>query len=343
MTASDVPAVKTTPDVPAVMTAIEIREPGGPQVLQPVPRPVPNIGPREVLVRTVAAGVNRPDLLQRAGHYPPPAGASDIPGLELSGEVVRIGAEVSEVALGDKVCALVAGGGYAEYAAVPAVQCLPVPATLAVEDAAALPETFFTVYYNVFQRAGLRAGETFLVHGGASGIGTTAILLGKAFGARVIVTAGTPDKCAACLRLGADVAINYKEEDFVALTLRATDGKGVDVILDMVGGSYTQRNINAAAVSGRIALIATQGGSKAEVDLRAMMHKRLTLTASTLRAQPVESKGRIAAALRENVWPLFATKGLRPHIFARFALKEASMAHELMQSDRHIGKIILLA
>lgn len=327
--------------IPIKMTAIEIREPGGPHVLQPVQRPVPEIGPSEVLVRVAAAGVNRPDLLQRAGNYPPPPGASDIPGLELSGEVVRIGSDVRELAVGDEVCALVAGGGYAEYAAVPAVQCLPIPATLTVEEAAALPETFFTVYFNAFQRAALRPGETFLVHGGSSGIGTTAILLGKATGARVIVTAGSVEKCAACRELGADVAINYKEEDFVAATLRATEGKGADVILDMVGGSYMPRNINAAAVDGRIALIATQGGSKAEIDLRALMHKRMTLTASTLRAQPVENKGRIAAALRANIWPLFASKRLRPHIYERFPLIRAAAAHELMQGGQHIGKIIL--
>jgi putative PIG3 family NAD(P)H quinone oxidoreductase len=308
-----------------------------------VQRPVPDIGPREVLVRTVAAGVNRPDLLQRAGHYPPPPGTTDIPGLELSGEVVRVGSQVSELAVGDRVCALVAGGGYAEYVPVPVVQALPIPDGLAIEEAAAVPETFFTVYFNAFERAGLRSGETFLVHGGTSGIGTTAILLGKAFGARVIVTAGTAEKCSACLQLGADVAINYKEEDFVASTLAATGGKGADVILDMVGGSYVPRNINAAAVNARIAVIATQGGSKSEVDLRALMAKRLTITASTLRAQPVENKGRIATALRETVWPLFASKRLRPHIYERFPLARASAAHELMQSDRHIGKIILLA
>ena len=325
------------------MTAIEIREPGGPEVLRPVERPVPGIGPREVLVRVVAAGVNRPDLLQRAGHYPPPPGTTDIPGLEVSGQIVRVGAEVKEFAVGDEVCALVAGGGYAQYVAVPVVQCLPIPATLSVEEAGALPETFFTVYFNAFQRAGLKPRETFLVHGGSSGIGTTAILLGKAFDARVIVTAGSAEKCAACLELGADHAINYKEEDFVAATLRITDGKGADVILDMVGGSYVPRNITAAATNGRIAVIAVQGGTKAEIDLRVLMMKRLTLTASTLRAQPVENKGRLAAALRENVWPLFGSKHLKPAIHERFALAEASRAHALLESGHHIGKAILLA
>jgi NADPH:quinone reductase len=325
------------------MTAIEIREPGGPEVLCPVERPVPNIGSREVLVRVVAAGVNRPDLLQRAGHYPPPPGTTDIPGLEVSGQIVRVGAEVKEFAVGDEVCALIAGGGYAQYVAVPVVQCLPIPATLSVEEAGALPETFFTVYFNAFQRAGLKPRETFLVHGGSSGIGTTAILLGKAFDARVIVTAGSAEKCAACLELGADHAINYKEEDFVAATLRITDGKGADVILDMVGGSYVPRNITAAATNGRIAVIAVQGGTKAEIDLRVLMMKRLTLTASTLRAQPVENKGRLAAALRENVWPLFASKHLKPAIHERFPLAEASRAHALLESGHHIGKAILLA
>ena len=329
--------------VPTTMTAIEIREPGGPEVLRPVERPVPGIGPREVLVRVVAAGVNRPDLLQRAGHYPPPPGTTDIPGLEVSGEIVRVGAEVKEFAIGDEVCALVAGGGYAQYVAVPVVQCLPIPATLSVEEAGALPETFFTVYFNAFQRAGLKPRETFLVHGGSSGIGTTAILLGKAFDARVIVTAGSAEKCAACLALGADHAINYKEEDFVAATLRVTDGKGADVILDMVGGSYVPRNITAAATNGRIAIIAVQGGTKAEIDLRVLMMKRLTLTASTLRAQPVENKGRLAAALRENVWPLFGSKHLKPAIHERFPLAEASRAHALLESGTHIGKAILLA
>jgi NADPH:quinone reductase len=331
------------PVVPTTMMAIEIREPGGPEVLRPVERPVPAIESREVLVRVIAAGVNRPDLLQRAGHYPPPPGTTDIPGLEVSGEIVRVGAEVKEFSVGDEVCALVAGGGYAQYVAVPVVQCLPIPATLSVEEAGALPETFFTVYFNAFQRAGLKPRETFLVHGGSSGIGTTAILLGKAFDARVIVTAGSAEKCAACLALEADHAINYKEEDFVAATLRVTDGKGADVILDMVGGSYVPRNISAAATNGRIAVIAVQGGTKAEIDLRVLMMKRLTLTASTLRAQPVENKGRLAAALRENVWPLFGSKHLKPAIHERFPLAEASRAHALLESGHHIGKAILLA
>ena len=329
--------------IPQTMTAVEIREPGPPQVLRAVQRPVPQPGPGEVLIHVAAAGVNRPDVLQRKGIYPPPPGITDIPGLEVAGEVVLLGEGVQEPALGARVCALVAGGGYVQYVSAPAVQCLPVPPSLSLEQAAALPETFFTVWLNVFERARLRSGETLLVHGGASGIGTTAILLGKAFDARVIITAGTAQKCAACRELGADVAINYREGDFVEATLRATDAKGADVILDMVGGDYVPRNCAAAAVEGRIAIIATQGGNKAELDLRPLMVKRLTISASTLRAQPVANKGRIAAALRENVWPLFETRGLKPVIHARFPLADAAGAHRLMESDTHIGKIILIA
>ena len=328
--------------IPQTMTAVEIREPGPPQVLRAVERPVPQAGPGEVLIQVAAAGVNRPDVMQRKGIYPPPPGITDIPGLEVAGEVVRLGEGVREPALGARVCALVAGGGYAQYVSAPAVQCLPVPAPLSLEQAAVLPETFFTVWLNVFERARLRKGETLLVHGGASGIGTTAILLGKAFDARVIITAGSAQKCEACRELGADVAINYRVGDFDEATLRATDGKGADVILDMVGGDYLVRNAVAAAMEGRIALIATQGGNKAELDLRQLMSKRLTITASTLRAQPVANKGRIAAALRENVWPLFETRGLKPVIHARFPLSDAAGAHRLMESDTHIGKIVLL-
>ena len=328
--------------IPQTMTAVEIREPGAPQVLRAVERPVPQPGPGEVLIHVAAAGVNRPDVLQRKGIYPPPPGITDIPGLEVAVEVVRLGEGVREPALGARVCALVAGGGYAQYVSAPAVQCLPAPAPLSLEQAAVLPETFFTVWLNVFERARLKKGETLLVHGGASGIGTTAILLGKAFDAHVIVTAGSAQKCAACRELGADVAINYREADFVEATLRATDGRGADVILDMVGGDYLARNSAAAAVEGRIALIATQGGNKSELDLRPLMIKRLTISASTLRAQPVANQGRIAASLRENVWPLFETRGLKPVIHARFPLADAAGAHRLMESDTHIGKIVLL-
>jgi NADPH2:quinone reductase len=329
--------------IPETMTAVEIGEPGPPQALRAVQRPVPQPAPGEVLIQVAAAGVNRPDVLQRKGAYPPPPGVTDIPGLEVAGEVVLRGEGVYEPAIGAKVCALVAGGGYAQYVSAPAVQCLPAPPSLTLEQAAVLPETFFTVWYNVFERARLAKGETLLVHGGASGIGTTAILLGKAFDARVIATAGTAQKCAACRELGAEIAINYREGDFVEATLRATDGKGADVILDMVGGDYVPRNVTAAALEGRIAIIATQGGSKAELDLRPLMLKRLTITASTLRAQPIASKGRIAAALREQVWPLFESRGLKPVIHARFPLGDAAGAHRLMESDTHIGKIVLLS
>ncbi len=329
--------------VPETMTAVEIREPGAPQVLRAVQRAVPAVGPGEVLVHVAAAGVNRPDVMQRKGNYAPPPGASDLPGLEVAGTVVAASPEVREPQLGAKVCALVAGGGYAQYVNVPAVQCLPVPGNLTLEEAAALPETFFTVWMNVFERARLRHGETLLVHGGSSGIGTTAIMLAKACGARVIVTAGSAAKCAACRELGADVAINYRETDFVEATLRATDGKGANVVLDMVGGDYLARNVTAAAMDGRIALIATQGGTKAELDLRALMHKRLMISACMLRPQTVEVKGRIAQALREKVWPLFATRALKPLIHARFPLTDAAGAHKLMESGNHIGKIVLIA
>ena len=327
----------------ATMTAVEIAQPGPPSVLRVTRRPIPDIGPEEVLIRVVAAGVNRPDVAQRLGHYPPPPGASDIPGLEVAGEIVRVGADVTTHKVGESVCALVTGGGYAEYATAPAVQCLPVPAGLTVEEAAVLPETFFTVWFNVFQRAALQPGETLLVHGGSSGIGTTAILLGKAFGATVITTAGTASKCNACVELGADRAINYREEDFVAAVMEATKGRGADVILDMVGGAYVARNIDAAAVDGRIALIALLGGRKAEVDLRPVLMKRLTIMASTLRSQSPERKGRIAAELLSRVWPLFGSKRLCPPIHARFPLAEAWRAHELMESGSHVGKIVLLA
>lgn len=329
-------------DIPAAMTAIEVDTPGPPESLKPVSRPVPEPGPGEVLIRVAAAGVNRPDVLQRKGMYPPPPGVTEIPGLEVAGEVVRTGTGVTQPAVGVRVCALVAGGGYAEYVAAPFVQCLPVPGALSLEEAAGLPETFFTVYYNLFMRSRLRPGETLLVHGGSSGIGTTAILLAKAVGVRVIVTAGSAEKCAACRTLGADVAIDYKREDFVARTLEVTGGKGADVVLDMVGGEYLTRNMAAAAVNGRIAIIATQRGAKAELDLIGLMRKRLWVGGSTLRAQSVESKGEIASALYEEVWPLFDSKSLRPVIHARFPLREAARAHALMESGAHIGKIVLV-
>jgi NADPH2:quinone reductase len=329
-------------DPPAVMTAIEIGSAGPPEALRPVSRPVPQPGAGEVLIRVTAAGVNRPDVLQRRGMYPPPAGVTDIPGLEVAGEVVRTAAGVAEPAVGARVCALVAGGGYAEYVTAPAVQCLPVPAGLSMEEGAALPETFFTVYYNVFMRSRLRFGETLLVHGGSSGIGTTAIMLAKAFGARVIATAGSAEKCKACRALGADVAIDYRQEDFAARTMEATAGHGADVILDMVGADYLARNIAAAAVNGRIAIIGTQGGAKCELDLRGVMTKRLWIGGSTLRAQTPAAKGEIAALLRREVWPLFESRSLRPVIHARFPLRDAAGAHALMESSAHIGKIVLV-
>lgn len=328
-------------NIPTTMNAIEIARPGPPEALRAVERPVPEPGPNEVLIRVAAAGVNRPDVLQRKGQYPPPPGASDIPGLEVAGEVVRLGAGVRRPELGSRVCALVAGGGYAEYAVAPAVQCLPVPGGLSVEEAAVLPETMFTVFYNVFERSRLQPGESLLVHGGSSGIGVTAILLAKAYGARVIVTAGSAEKCAACRGFGADVAIDYKREDFVAATLAATDGRGADVILDMVGGDYVARDMAAAAVEGRIAVIAVQGGREAKIDLRDLMLKRLMLGGSTLRPQSVQSKGRLAASLRERIWPLIESNSLRLPIHAAFPLAEAARAHALMESGAHIGKIVL--
>ena len=328
-------------ELPASIAVVEIVSPGGPEALQPARRPMPQPGADEVLIQVAAAGVNRPDVLQRLGQYPPPPGASDIPGLEVAGEVVRVGPQVREWSPGDRVCALLAGGGYAEYAVAPAAQCLPVPGDLSLEEAAVLPETVFTVYYNVFERSCLRPGQWLLVHGGSSGIGVTAIVLGKAYGAAVIVTAGSAEKCAACRALGADVAINYKQEDFVAATVSATAGKGADVILDMVGGDYVPRDIAAAASDGRIAIIATLGGRKTEIDLAQLMVKRLMIGGSTLRAQSVSSKGRIGAALRREIWPLIESKSLRLPIQATFPLAEAARAHALMESGTHIGKIAL--
>jgi putative PIG3 family NAD(P)H quinone oxidoreductase len=329
--------------IPERMTAIRIREPGPPSVLEPVACPVPQIGPSELLIRVSAAGINRPDLLQRQGHYPPPPGASLIPGLEVAGEIAALGSEVRGWRVGDLACALLAGGGYAQYAAVPAVQCLPIPAGLTLQQAASLPETFFTVWLNVFQRAGLQPGESLLVHGGASGIGTTAILLASAFGARVLTTAGTAEKCAACVALGAERAINYHTEDFVAAVREHTQGRGVDVILDMVGGEYVPRNIAAAATDGRIALIAVQGGAQAQIDLRQLLTKRLKIMGATLRPQSSAAKGALAQDLLNEVWPLFVERRLTaPPIHARFSLEAAAAAHALMESGAHIGKIVLL-
>ncbi|MDP6390172.1 MAG: NAD(P)H-quinone oxidoreductase [Alphaproteobacteria bacterium] len=328
--------------LPDTMTVVEISEPGGPDVLKPATRPVPEPGPGEALIRVAAAGVNRPDAIQRAGRYPPPEGQSDLPGLEVAGEVVALGDGAAGVAVGDAVCALTPGGGYAEYCLAPGAHCLPVPKGFAMVEAAAVPETFFTVWCNVFQRAGLRAGESFLVHGGSSGIGTTAIQLAKAFGASlVLTTAGSAEKCEACTALGADRAINYREEDWAEAVREATAKRGVDVILDMVGGDYIQKNIDSLATDGRLAIIAFLEGSKAELNLARFMVKRQTITASTLRAQSIEAKAGIAAELRDNVWPLLADGSVKPVIHGTFPLAEAATAHALMESSAHIGKIVL--
>jgi len=327
--------------LPSRMTVIAIRAPGGPEALVPQERPVPAPGAGEVLVKVAAAGVNRPDVMQRQGSYPPPPGASDIPGLEIAGEVVALGSGVTRWKLGDKVAALVAGGGYAQYCPVHETNALPAPASLSLIEAAAIPETFFTVWHNAFERGGLMRGETLLVHGGSSGIGTTAIQLAKAFGARVITTAGSAEKCAACRELGAEVAVNYKSEDFVAATKAATGGKGAELILDMVGGDYIERNYEAAAVEGRIVQIAFQGSPRATVDFRRVMLKRLIHTGSTLRARAVPDKAAIARALEANVWPLIAAGKVKPVIYRTFPLAEAAAAHALMETSTHIGKIVL--
>ena len=323
------------------MIAIGITKPGGPDVLQPVEMPVPRPGTREVLIRVAAAGVNRPDLMQREGKYPPPPGASDIPGLEVSGVVAACGPGVVRWKEGDQVCALVAGGGYADHCVAPEAQCLPIPSTIDLTSAAAMPETFFTVWTNVFERGRLRAGETFLVHGGASGIGTTAIQMARAFGARVFATAGTDDKCAACEQLGADRAINYNATDFVAALMPLTHGNGVDVILDMVGAPYFNRNVDLLALEGRLVQIAVLRGAKAEIDLVRLLRQRLTITGSTLRSRSVEEKGAIAGAVEKSVWPLVETGTIRPIIYATFPLTQAAEAHRLMESGSHIGKIVL--
>ncbi|WP_207476830.1 NAD(P)H-quinone oxidoreductase [Arenibaculum pallidiluteum] len=328
--------------VPDSMTCVEITQPGGPEVLRPARRPVPRPEAGEVLIRVHAAGINRPDVFQRQGAYPPPPGASDLPGLEVAGTVAALGPDVDGLAIGEPVCALLAGGGYAEYAVAPAVQVLPVPRGFSMAEAAAVPETFFTVWTNVFERGRLARGETLLVHGGSSGIGTTAIQLAKAFGARVLATAGSPEKCVACERLGADRAINYRTEDYVPAVLAATDGHGADVVLDMVGGDYVARDIACMAVEGRHVSIAFLGGSKVSLDLRPLMTRRLTLTGSTLRPRSAAQKGEIAAALRDKVWPMLETGQVRPPIHATFPLAEAAQAHALMESSAHVGKIVLV-
>jgi NADPH2:quinone reductase len=329
------------PTLPKHMQAIEISAAGGPEVLQPCERPVPAPQKSEVLIKVAAAGVNGPDLMQRKGLYPAPAGASDLPGLEVAGEVVALGEGAGEWRVGDRVAALVNGGGYAQFCVADAAQCLPIPKGVSMQDAAGLPETFFTVWSNVFIGAQLKAGETFLVHGGAGGIGTTAIQLGKAFGARVIATAGSADKCKACIELGADHAVNYKTDDFVAAVKAATAGKGVDVTLDMVGGEYTERNIIAAAEDGRIVQIATLGGAEVKINIARLMMKRVTLTGSTLRPRTREVKAGFARALEDKVWPLLAAGKVKVVIDSTFPLAKAADAHRRLETGAHIGKVAL--
>ena len=327
--------------VPRDMTVIEIAQPGGPEQLKVAVRPVPQPGEGEVLVRVVAAGVNRPDIMQRQGRYPPPPGASDLPGLEISGEVVALGPNAPGVSIGERVVALLPGGGYAGYAVAAAPLCLPVPSGVSMVEAAAIPETYFTVWTNLFERGGCKAGDTVLVHGGTSGIGTTAIQLATAWGARVFATAGSEIKARACEKIGAVRGIDYRTEDFVEVVRQETAGKGVDLILDIVAGSYVPRNLEAAAVEGRIVVISLLGGARAEVNFGMVLSKRLTITGSTLRIRSVAQKAMVAAAVRKNIWPLLAAGRARPIIHATFPLAEASAAHTLMESSNHIGKIVL--
>jgi NADPH:quinone reductase len=329
------------PSLPSRMTAIAIRARGGPEMLVAEERPTPSPGAGEILVKVAAAGVNRPDVMQRMGLYPPPEGAPDIPGLEIAGAVAACGAGVKRWREGDQVTALVVGGGYAQYCLAHETHALPVPAQLSLVEAAAIPETFFTVWHNVFERGGLRGGETVLLHGGSSGIGTTAIQIAKALGAHVITTAGSAEKCEACRRLGADVAVNYKSEDFVTATKQATAGRGADVILDMIGGDYIERNYAAAAIEGRIVQIAFQASHKATVDFRQLMFKRLHHTGSTLRSRSIEDKAAIAQAVEQNVWPLIAAGKVKPVIDKTFPLVDAASAHARLEASAHFGKIVL--
>lgn len=328
--------------LPQDMTVIEISQPGGPEVLKPARRPLPRASEGEVLIKVAAAGVNRPDVLQRAGMYPPPPGAPDYPGLEVAGEIAALGANVKRWKIGDKVCALVAGGGYATYCLAPAEQCLPVPQGLDMAEAAALPENWFTVWTNIADRGRLQPGESILIHGGASGIGVAAIQLARLLGAsRIFATAGTDAKCRTCEDLGAEKAINYKTEDFAARIQDLTGGKGVDVILDMVGGKYFTPNIKSLTEEGRLVIIAVQGGPKGEGDLSLVMRKRLTVTGSTLRPRPVAFKGAIARALEERVWPAFADGRLKAIIDSRFPLDQAAAAHTRIDHADHVGKVLL--
>ena len=326
--------------LPDSQTSIEITQPGGPEVLKPALRAMPQPGDNQLLIQVAAAGINRPDVFQRMGFYPPPPGVTDIPGLEVSGTVVAVGARVTDWAIGDQVCALLSGGGYAEYAIAEESLCLPIPEGMDLLDAAALPETCFTVWHNLFERAELKAGEWLLVHGGSSGIGTTAIQMATAMGINVITTAGSDEKCAVCEELGAVKAINYHQQDFVEVCQKLTDS-GVNVILDMVGGDYMQRNFSACAAQARIVSIAFLRGSKAELDLLPLMLKQIVLTGSTLRAQSLENKARIAAGVESQVWPLIAEGKFKPVVHSRFALSEAHKGHALMESSQHIGKILL--
>jgi putative PIG3 family NAD(P)H quinone oxidoreductase len=327
--------------LPKTMCAVEIERPGGPEVLKPAERPLPAPKPSEVLIKVAAAGVNRPDVLQRTGHYRVPPDASDLPGLEVAGEVVAKGDAVTMWKLGDKVCALVHGGGYAEYCVAPEVQALPVPKGLSLIEAASLPETFFTVWNNIYDRARLAPGETLLVQGGSSGIGVTAIQMARATGNRVFATAGSDEKCAACVRLGAEKAFNYRTLDFVAEINAATGGKGVDVILDIVGGDYVPRELKCLAEEGRLVFVAYLRGPKTELDIDAVMRRRLTLTGSTLRPRSVEFKSYVARSLREKIWPLIDAGRIRPEIYKTFPLAQAADAHRLMESSQHIGKLVL--
>ena len=323
------------------MQFVDISEPGGPEVLQLASGPVPQTGPGQLLIKVSAAGVNRPDVLQRKGMYPVPASASPIPGLEVCGEVVACGEGTAKFRKGEQICALVNGGGYAEFVAVPEGQCLPVPSGLSAVEAAALPETFFTVWTNVFDRGALKPGESFLVHGGSSGIGTTAIQLAKTLGATVFTTAGSREKCAACEELGADLAVNYREQDFVEVIREATDGRGIDVTLDMVGGDYVPRNVELAALNGRIVIIASLRGRQADLNIGPIMMKCLVLTGSVLRPRSDAEKAAIAASLYEHAWPLIEAGKVKPVIHSVFPLAEAAKAHALMESSEHIGKIVL--
>jgi NADPH2:quinone reductase len=323
------------------MTVIAIRAPGGPEMLVPEERPVPAPGAGEILVKVAAAGVNRPDVRQRQGSYPPPKGATDIPGLEIAGEVAALGSGVNRWKVGDKVCALVVGGGYAQYCLAYEPHALPVPPQLSMVEAAAIPETFFTCWQNMFMRADVKAGDWVLVHGGTSGIGTTAIMLAKAFGAKIVTTAGSPDKCVAAKKLGADVAVNYKTEDFVSITKEATGGKGANLIVDIVGGDYVDRNYDAAAEQGVIAQVSFTGGPKATANFARLMQKRLTHTGSTLRPRTIAEKAAIASGLEQRVWPLVAAGKIKPVIDSTYPMAKASEAHARMETSQHIGKIVL--